>query len=127
MPTPDNFLTSSSEQKVFSGVQFTVHDNYTNQPIAPISGWYLIPANHTVTITKTLRTPAITVDNDTDVASPDSFTSYTPHRYDKQIVWNVGREITITAVHDAGYDNLGAMSNKEVKVGNGLRQYQISR
>lgn len=127
LPTPLNFLISSSEQKGFSGVQFTVQDKDTNQPIAPISGWYLIPADHTITITKTLRTPAITVDNDIDVASPASFTSYTPHRYDKQIVWNVGREITITAVHDAGYDNLMAMSSKEVKMGIGVRQYQIGR
>ncbi len=125
--TPANFITSSSEQKGFFGVQFIVQDNDTGQPISPVSGWYLIPANHAITVTKRLHTPVLTVDNDVDVASSLPFTSYTPHRYDKQILWNVGRKITITVVHDAGYDNLPAMSSRELTMGSGLRQYQVSR
>ncbi len=125
--SPANFSTSDNEQIDFAGAQFTVQDNDTGQPITPISGWYLIPANHAITVTKRLQTPALTVDNDLDVASPLSFASYTPRRYDKQILWNVGREITITAVHDAGYDNIPAMNRRELLMGSGLRQYQITR
>lgn len=125
--TPANFYASESEQKGFSGTQFTVHNDDTDQPIVDIAGWYLIPANHTITITKTLRTPELVVDNDLDVASASPVVGYTPHRYDKRIEWNIGREITLTAVHNAGYDNLPAMSSRTVTVGTGQRQYQISR
>ena len=125
--TPANFYATESEQKGFSGAQFTVRNDDTDQPVSDVAGWYLIPANHTVTITKTLRTPELTVDNDPEVVSASPVVGYTPHRYDKRIEWNVGREITLTAVHNAGYDNLPAMDSRAITVGNGQRKYQISR
>ena len=125
---PRNVLSTFDESADFATTNFIVVDNDAGTLVIPISGWYRVPAGHSVTITKFVTTPLLTVYNDTSVAgSDDAFTSYTPLNYDRTISWEVGRSLTLTLVHDAGEDNLFAMPTRDIAGGQGEVTYQISR
>lgn len=115
------------EQQHFATAGFTVHDETRSENIAAVSGWYRIPAGHTVRITKHVHTPALTVDNDVAVAEPDTVADYTPLLYDKAISWSIDRALNITAVHDAGAGNIFAMTPTQTRAGEGAVQYSIRR
>jgi len=98
--------------------------------ITPAGNWYRIPAGHCVTIKKLVTTLALSLYDDSAVATPATFTSYIPQDYDKIIPWQVNPSLIITAIHDAGESNISQMSAREVLTGNdagNIMVYQVSR
>ena len=124
---PADKRSTASEQQAIIVAGFTVMNNTTSTEIIPVSGWYRIPAGHAVTITKRVHTPAMTVDNDVDVANSTTPAIYTPLLYDKRISWSVQRALRLTAVHDAGVANIFAMTPKQTSTGAGTVKYSIAR
>ncbi len=113
--------------KSFTTSGFTVFDVTANTPVIALSGWYLIPAGHEVVVRKQVTLPALTVHDDTDVANPTSFTSYTARAYDRTLTWTIQRPLKLTVQHDGGPGNLFLMSTREVQMGEGAKSYQLSR
>jgi len=123
---PKNTSSDLDEQKSIA-VSFSVMNTTTNAEIIPISGWYRIPAGHSVRLTKQVHTPAFTVDDDVEVANQGTPATYTPLLYDQSITWLVNKQITINAVHDAGLDNVFAMTVKQSSAGSDAIEYFIGR
>ena len=109
----------------FSSTGFEVFDNDAAAIIQPVSGWYNIPAGHSVTVTKYVTTPPLVNYND-DISNPNSAT-YTPRLNDHAISWFVNREIVLSVIHDAGEPRIPDMSQHVNPIGNGFMTYQISR
>ncbi|KAF0190458.1 MAG: hypothetical protein FD165_2691 [Gammaproteobacteria bacterium] len=126
---PRNMLSTFIEQTGFSSSAYRVIDNGAGSEVTAVQGWYRIPPGHSVTITKRVTLPALTIYNDTDVANSGAFSSYTPHRYDKIIVWAISRHLQITSVHDAGEANVATMSPRDTQAGAALppAEYQLAR
>ncbi|MCI0508207.1 MAG: hypothetical protein L0Z73_19195 [Gammaproteobacteria bacterium] len=110
----------------FSTTGFTVIVNgNAAESVQPVNGgWYLIPANAEVTITKRVTTPALTFYND----NFDVNASYTvPSRRDLSISWFVNRHLEISMIHDAGEVNIPDMPQRQTISGAGTANYQINR
>jgi hypothetical protein len=91
------------------------------------NGWYLIPAGAEVVITKevsTDTTPNLVV-QEADFTADASYTAASVR--DKSYSWDIDRNLTITAVHDASAANIDAMSTRETQSLTGVRTYTISR
>ena len=125
---PKGVLTTETiaDTPDFITTAYTLTDNDSGADITPVSGWYLIPAGHSVTIEKTVTTPELTFYSD-DISNVENFPSYTANRHDKAITWSVARHLGITLVHDAGEANIALMPQRNISVGNGAITYQISR
>ncbi|WP_455207526.1 hypothetical protein [Kaarinaea lacus] len=110
----------------FSTTGFTVVvDGDIANPVQPVNGgWYLIPANAQVTITKRVTTPALTVYED-DFAGNASYT--VPSRRDLTISWFVNRELGISMIHNTGEINIPDMPQRQSTTGTGTVNYQINR
>ena len=94
-------------------------------PVQPVSGgWYPIPANAQVTITKRVTTPALTVYED-DFTADASY--ITPSRRDLTISWFVNRQLEINMIHDTGEINIPDMPERQTTSGTGTVNYQINR
>ena len=135
---PENIASSFSLTQTFDTTNFEVIDHGAGlcptgtlpagNVIPATSSWYRIPANHCITIRKLVTTPDLTLYNDTDVATPDSFRSYTTKQLDKSISWSVDQQLQITAIHDAGEENISQMSTIEIENNTGqLSEYQLTR
>ncbi|MEJ2573638.1 MAG: hypothetical protein P8164_08655 [Gammaproteobacteria bacterium] len=124
---PQNIASTMHDGASFVTSGFTVFDVTANAPITPLSGWYLIPAGHAVVVRKQVTLPALTLHNDTDVADPGTFTSYTPHLYDHTLTWTIDRSMTMDVAHDGGTGNLFSMTSRQVQAGVGTASYQLSR
>lgn len=133
---PTNTSTEFHELSSFQTTDYVVIDTDatdSNNPqgtrIDPIQGWYRIPAGHTITLTKRVTAPSLTLYNDADVADPDRFASYTPRNLDKTVTWAVRPKVVITAVHDAGADRINSMASRDNVVAGdvAVTSYQISR
>jgi hypothetical protein len=124
---PKNTKTQEVEQLNFATTGFEVFDDDDASVIAAVGGWYAIPAGHHVTIRKRVTTPVLTIHNDGDVADPATFSSYTPHSYDKTFSWTVDRGVILSLAHDAGSDNLLKMSARDVAVDAGKHVYTLQR
>ncbi len=125
---PKGVLTTESiaDTPDFITTAYTLTDNDTGAAITPVSGWYLIPAGHSVTIEKTVTTPELTFYSD-DISNVENFSSYTANRHDKTISWSVARHLGITLAHDAGEASITLMPQRNVAVGSGEITYQINR
>jgi hypothetical protein len=110
----------------FSTTGFIVHDNDTGLDIAPSSGWYLIPAGHSISINKLVTTPVLTLYSD-DISDITNFPSYTPNWHDKTLGWVVDRNIEISVVHNAGEPNIPSMPRRTLSAGQDRVTYTISR
>lgn len=128
---PRNNASTRHEGATFVTSDVTVFDLTANADITPVQGWYRIPANHAVMMRKKVTLPSssssFSVHNDTDVATPGSFSSYTVHSYDHTLTWAIKRALTLTLAHDGGEENLQSMANRVVVTGNGAATYQLSR
>jgi len=65
--------------------------------------------------------------DDIDVGNSATFSSYATRKYDKLISWTVGKGLTITRAHDAGYTKAFAMTALGLNVGQGTNTYQLVR
>ena len=124
---PQNIPSTTHDSTSFVTSGFNVFDATANASITPVSGWYLIPAGHAVVVSKQVTLPALTLHNDTDVADPGSFTSYTPHLYDRTLTWTIERPMIMDVAHDGGAGNLFSMTSRQVQAGAGAANYQLSR
>jgi hypothetical protein len=123
---PRNNYSTFTNNFGFATSGFTVVDA-SGRPIAPILGWYRIPAGTTVTITKTVVTPAITVYNDADVGDPGTFSSYSLRQYDKSLAWSISRFLRITRAHDAGIPVVSRMTQLDTVSDTGTASYMLAR
>jgi hypothetical protein len=115
-----NFATNNSNYVVTS-------DN-SPTPLQPVNGWYSIPPGAQVTITKSVILPQMTPYNDTFPTPPQTAPYDNALRRDQSIVWSVNRDLTITAIHDAGQDNINSMPQREETLSNaGSMEYAITR
>ena len=124
---PRNTASTRREGASFITSDVTVFDVTANADIVPVQGWFRIPANHAVRVRKQVVLPTFAVHNDTEVATPDSFSSYTLRSYDRTLTWTIKRALTLTLAHDAGEENLNAMATRAVVTGEGAATYQVSR
>ena len=124
---PKNTLSTIYDGAFFVASGFTVFDDTTKAPIEAVDGWYLIPAGHTVLVRKEVILPILNIYNDTDVADPTTFASYTPHLYDHTLTWTINRIMKMDVAHDGGTSNLFFMSSRELSAGTGSAVYQLSR
>jgi hypothetical protein len=123
---PRNTYSTFTNNYGFATAGFTVVEA-SGRTIEPILGWYRIPADATVTITKTIVTPAITVYNDTDVGDPGTFSSYSLRQYDKSLTWAIRRLLRITRAHDAGISVVSRMTQLETVSDTGTASYTLAR
>jgi hypothetical protein len=123
---PRNNYSTFTNSYGFATAGFTVVDT-SGRTIEPILGWHRIPAGTTVTITKTVVTPAITVFNDTDVGDPATFSSYSLRQYDKSLTWAIGRLLRITRAHDAGISVVSRMTQLDTVSDTGTASYILAR
>ena len=124
---PRNSVDFIETQQAFATAGYTVRDDTAGAELDASGSWYRIPAGHNFTVTKRVHTPALTVDDDRQVANPDTVRDYTPLLYDKAINWSVGRGLTLTAVHDAGVENIFAMTPTANAVAEGAVEYTLNR
>lgn len=124
---PRNTASTLHEGASFVTNDYSVFDVTANADVTPVSGWYRIPAGHAVVVRKKVVLPSLTVHDDTDVAAPDSFSSYTPHLYDRTLTWTIQRALTLELAHDGGEGNLFSMAARSVVAGEGATTYQLSR
>ncbi len=124
---PKGVLTTETitDTPTFITTAYTLRDRDTGALITPVSGWYLIPAGHTVTIEKQVTTPVLAL-HDENIDDPATAT-YTPRRKDKTLTWSVARHLGMTLVHDAGEANIALMPRRDMAVGSGTSTYRISR
>ncbi|NOZ53763.1 MAG: hypothetical protein GXP08_11615 [Gammaproteobacteria bacterium] len=125
-PKPTLSETIVPDTPTFSTSSFSVFNNNTAEPITAINGWYKIPTDHSITITKQVTTPALALYND-NVSNLSSFSSYTPNWNDKSITWQVNQNIEISFRHDAGETNIPSMSERNMNAGTDINTYEISR
>ena len=95
--------------------------------LSAVNGWYLIPAGAEVVITKevlTHTTPQIVV-QDADFNLDALYTAASVR--DVSFSWDIDRNLTITAIHDAGADNISAMPRRDTSSATGVKSYSISR
>jgi hypothetical protein len=105
----------------FNTISFRAYNDTDAQLIEPVNGWYLIPVDKTVTVTKTAMMPSgINIHADGDTID------YTLRTNDKSIAWLVNRKIIIDAVHDIGGNSVSAMSIKSNVTENGVKKYEIT-
>ncbi|MDH5218767.1 MAG: hypothetical protein OEX19_13785, partial [Gammaproteobacteria bacterium] len=110
LPTPD------PENTPFTTSGFIVN-NIEEGDIAPVDGWYRIPAGHSVWIHKLVDTPDLENYTSNEVVDNlESIRSYDPLRYDKEISWQVKQQLKISAIHDAGAENVNKMSARVFSV-----------
>ena len=119
----DVLSTETLTGPTFVTTGYRLMDNDTVTEITPVNGWYAIPAGHSVTIEKTVTTPALPLHEDDLSGTAD----YTPRLKDKTITWSVDRRLGLTVVHDAGEANIDVMPARRFQVGAGSAVYQISR
>ncbi len=124
---PKDTLSDLDEQKPITVSGYSVMNITTSTEIIPINGWYRIPAGHSVTLSKLVHTPDFTVDDDVELADLGTLATYTPLLYDKSITWSVNSDISLTAIHDAGEENIFLMPGKEFAAGEGAVNYSSSR
>ncbi len=124
---PKDSLSILNEQKNFAVAGYHVMNTTTATEIVAINGWYHIPAGHSVSIIKQVHTPIFTVDDDVEVGNSGTTATYTPLFYDKSINWKVFRKISLTAIHDAGEENIFLMPIKVFSAGEEFVNYSISR
>ena len=122
----DSLLTLHNQQGI-DLVGYTVTNTTVNTDISAVNGWYRIPAGHSVSITKNVYIPILPVHDDEEVASSGAVATYTPQLYDKSVNWLVNRSISLTAVHDAGEENILAMPSKKFSAGEGMLNYSVTR
>ncbi len=104
---------------------FTVFDIDADTLIAPVNGWYKIPAGHSFTITKLVTNPNLV--NYDDVLDPANASYTTALLYDKSITWSVNRELEVLVIHDAGEPNILDMTPVDNILGSGFSNYLIAR
>jgi hypothetical protein len=105
----------------FNTTGFNVYNETVGEILSSISGWYQIPAGHTITITKRVMMPS-GINVHIDTAPVD----YTLRTNDKSISWLVNRKLIINAIHDSGENNIGSMSQRESLSDTGIKMYSIS-
>ena len=94
---------------------------------ANTEGWYLIPANANVVVTKevsTNTTPDL-VFHEADFSLTASYTD--PSVRDSSLTWSIDRNLNITTIHNTGEANIGVMSQRETLSGTGVKEYVTSR
>lgn len=123
---PRNTYSTSTNNYGFASSGFTVTDA-GGRAIEPILNWYRIPAGTTVTITKTVLTPAIPVYNDTDVGDSGTFSSYSLRHYDQSLTWAIRRFLRITRAHDAGISVVSRMTQLDSVSDTGTASYTLAR
>ncbi|MFZ5863170.1 MAG: hypothetical protein ACOYXR_10070 [Nitrospirota bacterium] len=123
---PRNNYSTFTNNYGFATAGFTVVDA-SGRTIEPILGWHRIPAGTTVTITKTVLTPAITVYNDTDVGDPGTFSSYSLRQYDKSLTWAISRFLRVTRAHDAGISVVSRITQLDTVSDTGTASHILAR
>jgi len=110
----------------FNTTGFTVVvDGDIANPVQPVSGgWYPIPANAQVAITKKVTTPILTFFDD-DFTGNASYT--VPGQQDINISWFVYRQLELNMIHDNGETNIPDMPQRQTVSGAGTANYQINR
>jgi len=108
----------------FNTAGFTVIDLENQTVLVPVNGWYRIRPNAQVRVIKTVTAPALQV-HEGDFTIPASYT--TASIRDSSITWSVSRKLTLTAIHDAGEDNIVSMPQRETTTDMGMMQYTITR
>jgi hypothetical protein len=110
----------------FGATSFAVLDDL-GAVVDGVNGFYKIPAGKTYTIEKHVRTPLLVLRDQTDVSDLSTFSSYTMHKYDRELSWDIGRPLTLNLYHsDTPYalQNLNPTVNE---VGTGSATYVLSR
>lgn len=114
-----------SETTQFASDSYKVLDN--GNEITPLNGWYKIPANHSVTVERTVHAPVVSV-APSDAALDAIGGGYgTSSLFDQSLTWNISQPITVQVIHDAGDININSMTVRNNVVGSGAKTYQISR
>ena len=125
---PRNELTSEDINAVIDLIEYQVYnDTLGEEVVATDNGWYHVPEGHTITINKRVTLPEFTVYNDEEVASPETFTSYTLRSYDKTITWDLDNTLSLVLAHDAGEENILSMTANTQDVDPGEGVYQLGR
>lgn len=123
---PDDILSDSeTDEQSISELDYKVMNSTLSDKVEPISGWYRIPAGHSITITKSALTPNFSIYNDDLGITPAPYTI--PLKHDKSIEWFVSKQIKLMMIHDAGEDNIFLMPSKEFVAGEGVVNYLIAR
>ena len=119
-PTTTNYNVSTEE--------ITVVNNTLGQAILPINGWYKVPANTSLAISKKIRLPVIAHYQDSELGDLGTFSSYTQKKYDKETTWNLDTDLTISRVIDPGDINEVNNVTPSISVaGLGIYQATIGR
>ncbi len=106
--------------------QFVVWDVDTAEWLTAFNGWVRVPASHTVEVTKQVIGPSFAPYVDTEVVGPD-FSSYAPKTYDSALRWTLNSGISLNIVHDAGIDNIFAMTPTRMLLNTHELVYTLSR
>jgi len=106
---PRNNLALKSVSSTFDTSKIEVL-NESNDVIADSNGWFEIPANHTVTIVKTVNTPSLVLYSDDVVVNPDSIEDYELHALDKQLIWNINQALSLDTQFNPD-NNLDELTN----------------
>ncbi len=123
---PLNRVRSVSDSNNFQTQGFEIYDDDGFLKLG-LQNWYTIPPDSTYTIKKFVHTPNLPVHNDLDVANINTFSSYTPRRYDKSIQWAIDDHLKLALVHDVGFERINDMVQLNTEKVSSMTVYTVSR
>ena len=130
-PYPKNILTEdlTSDPVMFQTERFRVYDVEMGEIMPVNNDWYRVPPGHTIRIDKIAVNPDSNNFNNIDVldVNTEAFTSYAERKLDKKIEWTIDQRLTISAIHDAGQENIQLMKPLVVELLVPEIIYSISR
>jgi len=125
---PKNVVSSTAIDINVNTESMSVYNATLGQFVLPVSGWYSIPPETDVTITKKTRLPVLIHYSDTELADLGSFSSYSTKKLDKSTTYNIDTDLTINRVIDTG--DIADVDNSTISVslvGSGIYTNTISR
>jgi len=125
---PKNNINTVDADYNLNTEELSVVNSTLGQVILPIGGWYKVPANTSITISKKVRLPVLDHFYDSELANLDAFSSYSEKKLDKTTTWKIDTDLTIKRVIDPGsIQDVNNVTASISMAGLGVYQKTISR
>ena len=125
---PRNVITTIDVGYDMFTESISVTNDTLGRSVLPVNGWYSVPPNTSITITKSVRTPILTRYHDNELANHGTFGSYTQKLLDLATEWVIDTDLDVTRAIDPGDINqLPFVTQFTETIGQGLQHYRIAR
>ena len=125
---PRNVITTTDVGYDMFTESISVTNDTLGRSVLPVNGWYSVPPNSSITITKSVRSPILTRYQDNELANHGTFGSYTQKLLDLATEWVIDTDLDVTRAIDPGdIHQLPFVTQFTETIGQGLLHYRIAR